>query len=285
VARFLNHMVGEDVQVFWAALQRGEFITDAAAAAGMYRKQGTRWVMANGGVRPRRGRNVTGRFLSFAEREEIALARAAGESIRGIAHRLGRSPSTVSRELRRNAQAPGLYRATSAHAAAWVRASRPKPAKLATNLVLRELVERYLLSKYSPEQIAGRATVAARLKDIAEHAATAVAQVAADATRTITDQHDHADRETRVATARQRLAETAAATPGDGPTILDATGAHQDWVTAIENLVPATTAADRAAEAAAARATSINRSLTTQSRHPSAETLLRATNGTDSTRG
>ena len=159
VARFLNHMVGEDVQVFWAALQRGEFITDAAAAAGTYRKQGTRWVMANGGVRPRRGRNVTGRFLSFAEREEIALARAAGESIRGIAHRLGRSPSTVSRELRRNAQAPGLYRATSAHAAAWVRASRPKPAKLATNLVLRELVEQYLQVKYSPEQIAGRLRV------------------------------------------------------------------------------------------------------------------------------
>ena len=117
------------------------------------------WVMANGGVRPRRGRNVTGRFLSFAEREEIALARAAGESIRGIAHRSGRSPSTVSRELRRNAQAPGLYRATSAHAAAWVRASRPKPAKLATNLVLRELVEKYLQAKYSPEQIAGRLRV------------------------------------------------------------------------------------------------------------------------------
>src|SRR6478672_9610107 len=103
VVRFLNHMVGEDVQVFWAALQRGEFITDAAAAAGTYRKQGTRWVLANGGVRPRRGRNLTGRYLSFAEREEIALARAAGESIRGIARRLGRSPATISRELRRNA--------------------------------------------------------------------------------------------------------------------------------------------------------------------------------------
>ncbi len=70
VARFLNHMVGEDVQVFWAALQRGEFITDAAAAAGTYRKQGTRWVMANGGVRPRRGRNVRGRFLSFGKRRD-----------------------------------------------------------------------------------------------------------------------------------------------------------------------------------------------------------------------
>ena len=79
MARFLTHMVAEDVQVFWAELQRGEFITDAADAAGTYRKQGTRWVIANGGVRPRRGRNLTGRFLSFAEREEIALGRAAGE--------------------------------------------------------------------------------------------------------------------------------------------------------------------------------------------------------------
>jgi hypothetical protein len=65
VARFFNHMVGEKVQVFWAALQRGEFITDAADAAGTYRKQGTRWVIANGGVRPRRGRNLAGRFLRF----------------------------------------------------------------------------------------------------------------------------------------------------------------------------------------------------------------------------
>ena len=117
MARFFTHMVGEVVQVFWTALQGGEFITDAAAAAGTYRKQGTRWVIANGGVRPRRGRNLTGRFLSFAEREEIALARAAGESVRAIARRLGRSPSTISRELRRNAEAPGRYRATTAHAA------------------------------------------------------------------------------------------------------------------------------------------------------------------------
>src|SRR6476620_3400004 len=152
-------MVGEIVQVFWAAVQGGAFITDAAAAAGTYRKQGTRWVIANGGVRPRRGRNLTGRYLSFAEREEIALARAAGKSIRAIASRLGRSPSTISRELGRNAEATGRYRATSAHAAAWVRASRPKPAKLATNLALRQLVEQYLQKKYSPEQIAGRVRV------------------------------------------------------------------------------------------------------------------------------
>ena len=159
VARFFRHMISENVQVFWAALQRGEFITDAAEAVGMYRKQGARWLIASGGVRPRRGRDLPGRYLSFAEREQIALGRAAGESMRSIARRLGRSPSTISRELGRNAEAPQRYLATSAHAAAWERASRPKPAKLATNLVLRGRVEQYLEKKYSPEQIAGRLRV------------------------------------------------------------------------------------------------------------------------------
>ena len=60
IIRFANHMITENVQVFWAELQRGEFINDAAVAAGTYRKQGTRWVIANGGVRPRSG-SVSGR--------------------------------------------------------------------------------------------------------------------------------------------------------------------------------------------------------------------------------
>jgi transposase, IS30 family len=156
MARFVNAQVPEVVQPFWAALQRGEFIADAAVAAGTYRKQGTRWVAACGGVRPRRGRNLKGRCLSFAEREEIALARARGETIRLIARRLGRSPSTISRELRRNAERDGGYRATTAHARAYVRASRPKPAKLQTNLALREIVQDDLRRRFSPEQIAGR---------------------------------------------------------------------------------------------------------------------------------
>jgi IS30 family transposase len=155
MARFSNAQVPEAVQPFWAALQAGEFIADAAVAAGTYRKQGTRWVAACGGVRPRRGRNLKGRCLSFAEREEIALARARGESMRVIARRLGRSPSTVSRELRRNGDRRG-YRATTAHALAYERASRPKPAKLATNLALRAIVQDDLRRRYSPEQIAGR---------------------------------------------------------------------------------------------------------------------------------
>jgi len=100
-------MIAENVQVFWAELQGGEFITDAAVAAGTYRKQGTGWVIANGGVRPGRGRDLKGRCLTLAEREQIAMARAASESIRTIAARLGRSPSTISRELRRNAESGG----------------------------------------------------------------------------------------------------------------------------------------------------------------------------------
>jgi IS30 family transposase len=155
MVRFSNAQVAEAVQPFWAALQRGEFISDAAAEAGTYRKQGTRWVAICGGVRPRRGRDLKGRCLTFSEREEIALARARGESMRVIARRLGRAPSTISRELKRNADRGG-YRATSAHAQAYERASRPKPAKLRTNLALRQLVQDDLRRRYSLEQIAGR---------------------------------------------------------------------------------------------------------------------------------
>ena len=154
--RFSNQLVPELYQPFWAAWQAGEFLTDAAAVAGTYRQRGLAWLRQAGGVRPRRGRDLQGRYLSFAEREEIALGRAAGESMRTIAARLGRSPSTISRELSRNADPGGRYRASSAHVLAYERASRPKPAKLVTNLVLRERVQADLTKRYSPEEIAGR---------------------------------------------------------------------------------------------------------------------------------
>jgi transposase-like protein len=156
MAQFSDRMVPEVVPVFWAAMARGEFITDAAAEVGTYREKGMRWLRAEGGVRPRRGRDLKGRCLTFAEREEIAVARAGGESMRSIAGRLGRHPSTVSRELSRNAEQNGGYRATTAHALAYGRASRPKPAKLAVNLKLRRVVEEDLCRRYSPEQIVGR---------------------------------------------------------------------------------------------------------------------------------
>ncbi|MGO9960839.1 MAG: IS30 family transposase [Solirubrobacteraceae bacterium] len=156
VVVFSQRMVPEVMDTFWGALERGETITDAATAAGTNRKQGRRWIAASSGIRPRRGRHLKGRCLTFAEREEIALGAASGESMRAIARRLRRAPSTISRELSRNANHCGEYRPSRAHALAWQRAARPKPAKLACNLQLRQFVEADLRHKYSPEQIAGR---------------------------------------------------------------------------------------------------------------------------------
>jgi IS30 family transposase len=154
--RFCNQLVAELIQPFWAAWQGGEFMTDASAVAGTHRQRGLAWVRQAGGVRPRRGRDLQGRYLSFAEREEVALGRAGGESIRSLSRRLGRSASMISRELARNSDAGGAYRATTAHPLAYERASRPKPAKLVINVALRTRVELDLEKKYSPEQIAGR---------------------------------------------------------------------------------------------------------------------------------
>jgi transposase, IS30 family len=76
--------------------------------------------------------------------------------MRWIAARIGRSLSTISREPARNSERDGRYRASSAHALAYQRASRPKPGKLLSNLVLRQRVEQDLAKRYSPEQIVGR---------------------------------------------------------------------------------------------------------------------------------
>jgi transposase, IS30 family len=102
----------------------------------------------------------SGRYLSLAEREEIALGRAAGDSIRRIARRLGRSPSTVSRELHRNRELGairrGFYRATLAQTKAEQRARRPKTSKLAAQPQLRAEIQTMLEQRMSPEQISGR---------------------------------------------------------------------------------------------------------------------------------
>lgn len=102
----------------------------------------------------------TGRRLSFAEREEIACLNAAGHGVNEIARRLSRSPSTISRELRRVSVPPSgrckPYRASSAQAAADKAARRPKDRRLATNLRLRREVQDRLRKNHSPEQIARR---------------------------------------------------------------------------------------------------------------------------------
>jgi IS30 family transposase len=129
---------------FWAAIARGLSSEDAAAAAGVSAAVGVRWFREGGGMPTVSLAPASGRYLSFAEREEIAILRAQGGGVREIARHLGRSPSTISRELRRNAATRGgrlEYRATTAQWHADMRARRPKPAKLAVNAELRRYVQ------------------------------------------------------------------------------------------------------------------------------------------------
>ena len=105
-----------------------------------------------GGVRPR-VRRRSSRHLSLVEREEISRSVAAGDSLRMVATRLGRAPSTISRELARNGGRVG-YRAHHADRAAVTRARRPKPSKLAENPELRAVVEEKLAEWWSPQQVA-----------------------------------------------------------------------------------------------------------------------------------
>jgi Helix-turn-helix domain len=92
--------------------------------------------------------------LTLAEREEISRALTVGQSMRSIAARLGRAPSTISREIGRNGGQHG-YRATLADQAKWERALRPKLCKLAKNRALAGVVADMLRMLWSPEQIAG----------------------------------------------------------------------------------------------------------------------------------
>ena len=136
---------------FWAAVAAGLSSEDAAVAADVPQAIGTRWFRKAGGMPPTMFRPsampLAGRYLSFAEREEIALLRAQGCSMQEIARRIGRAASTISRELRRNAatRSGGLeYRATTAQWHAERSARRPRQAKLALNPALRAYVHERL---------------------------------------------------------------------------------------------------------------------------------------------
>ena len=143
----------EDRVRFWAAIARGLKSDDAGVEAGVSSPVAYRWFRHAGGVNPCLPPTVTGRYLSFAEREDIAIWRAQEIGVREIARRLNRSPSTISRELRRNASTRTWrldYKASTAQWHAERRARRPKVAKLTTNELLRDYVQDRLSGVQTP---------------------------------------------------------------------------------------------------------------------------------------
>jgi IS30 family transposase len=134
----------EDRVRFWKAIAAGAMTEDAAAQAGVSSPVGFRWFRHAGGVNPQLPETVSGRYLSSSEREDIALWRVQGAGVREIARRLARAPSTISRELRRNASTRTYWLDYKASIAQWHaerRARRPKTAKLVGNDRLRQYVQ------------------------------------------------------------------------------------------------------------------------------------------------
>jgi IS30 family transposase len=147
------YYTAEQKAEMWDRWQRGETINAIGRAFDRGHSSIAGQFERAGGIRPP-PRLRSRLALTLSEREEISRGIAGGFSLRAIASQLSRSPSTISREISRNG---GLqhYRASQADNAAWDRAHRPKPCKLAGSPMLRRIVARKLRSHWSPEQIAG----------------------------------------------------------------------------------------------------------------------------------
>jgi hypothetical protein len=151
-----------------ALIARGVSSSEACRIVGINRRTGKHWrhgrTISNSSGRRlhyapvvgvRRKREISARFLSEDERVRIADLRRAGEGVRAIARELGRDPSTVSRELRRNVDpGSGAYRPHTAQRLAERRRARPKKGKLVADVELRRFVQDRLKRRWSPEQIA-----------------------------------------------------------------------------------------------------------------------------------
>jgi Helix-turn-helix domain len=134
-------------RAFWRLIARGRRSEEAAVEVGVSAPVGTRWFRHAGGMPPLSLAEPTGRYLSYREREELALLTVQGLGVRAMARALNRHPGTISRELRRNSATRGgqrEYRASVAQWKAQTAARRPKPAKLVTNPRLKEYVQRRL---------------------------------------------------------------------------------------------------------------------------------------------
>jgi len=153
------HVPKEVHRRFWRLIAEGQSTEVASLEVGVDRRTGLRWFRQAGGMPALDLRDPSDRYLTFAEREEIALLRAAGLGVREIARQVGRDASTISRELARGClkRRPwGRYRASVAQTRAEKRARRPKPSKLSLHPLLRAYVQQGLLDGWSPEEITGR---------------------------------------------------------------------------------------------------------------------------------
>ncbi len=143
---------------YWRVLQTGVGTVEACRLAGIARKTGYRWRFESGGIPPVRVAESarSTRYLSLLERQRIATLTGRGHSVREVSRRLGRAPSTVSRELRSNLLAHdcGLYDGDLAHSRTRERARRVRACWLARDVLLREQVQAKLELEWSPEQIA-----------------------------------------------------------------------------------------------------------------------------------
>jgi IS30 family transposase len=148
-----RYITDSEMSLIWDRWEKGESLNAIARDLGRYHSAVQGALARTGGIRPaprRRSRLA----LSLAEREEISRGIVAGHSIRTMASQLGRAPSTVSREIRRNG-GQRRYRGNKADEAAWQRAHRPKTCKLAANYALAHIVAEKLQLEWSPDQIAG----------------------------------------------------------------------------------------------------------------------------------
>lgn len=143
---------------YWALVVAGVGTVEACRRVGITRKTGYRWRAERGGLTPLRLGEASrcGRYLSLLERQRIATLHRQGITVREIGRRVGRTPSTISRELRRNTKRHdvGGYDGDLAHSRAQERLRRPRVSRLATEPGLREVVQAKLELEWSPEQIA-----------------------------------------------------------------------------------------------------------------------------------
>ena len=149
-----TRLTGQEIRELWSRWKQGQTLAEISGALGGRAKSSLfDALQTNGGVAPRQ-RTRASAHLSAQEREEISRGLVAGSSVRALARQLGRSPSTISREIERNGGRKE-YRAAAADQRAWRTSERPKECVLASNERLRTVVAERLQHQWSPQQISG----------------------------------------------------------------------------------------------------------------------------------